>query len=379
MILQIVCAGHHCNPKRCYNLRMRVLLVSPYGAKVNPYIGLFRDGLAAAGAHVGESRELAPAQIGGVARPDVIHLHWLEALNQPPPVRVRGARRLLNSRAVREVRRGVRLAALLRVLLAFQGSGGCVATTVHNLDPHEGGGMADRWALAALLRKARIVHVHDASTAAEIDRRYGRTAGVTVIPHGHYIAAYPNQVGRDEARRLLDLPRGAFVYVCLGLLRPYKGLEELLPAFRQLCGEQLRLVVAGRPKSPSYTARLASLADGDARIRLEPRFIPVEEVQRYLNAADIAVLPYRQITTSGAALLAFSFGLPVIAPALGAFPNLVSSERGILYEGGRLVQAMTAAQAGSWAAARAPILDWVRQFDWEEIGRRLVAAYGTEG
>jgi len=354
---------------------MRVLLLSPYGAKVNPYIGLFRDGLAAAGAQVEESRALAPGQLSGSARPDVVHLHWLEGLNLPQPVRMRGARRLLNARAVYEVRRGVRLARLLRQLLAFQAGGGCVATTVHNLDPHEGGGLADRWALAALLRRGQVVHVHDASTAAEIERRFGRRTGVAVIPHGHYLAAYPNEVGREAARDRLGLPPDAFVYACLGLLRPYKGLEELLPAFRQLEGEKLRLLVAGRPKSVSYAERLAALAEGDARIRLDPRFVPVDEVQHYLNAADIAVLPYRQITTSGAALLAFSFGLPVIAPAIGAFPNLVAPERGILYELGQLPQAMAAAPVRSWTAERAAIRAWVRRFDWNEIGRRLVAAY----
>ncbi len=354
---------------------MRVLLLSPYGANVNPYIRLFRDGLAAAGAQVEESRALAAGQLSGAARPDVVHLHWLEGLNLPPPVRVRGARRMLNSRPIYEMRRWAGSAALLRQLLAFQEAGGCVATTVHNLDPHEGGGPADRWALAALLRRARVVHVHDASTAAEIGRRFGRSAGVTVIPHGHYLSAYPNQVSRDAARDLLGLPPDAFVYVCLGLLRPYKGLEELLPAFRKLEGEKLRLLVAGRPKSASYAERLAALAAGDARIRLEPRFVPVDEVQQYLNAADVAVLPYRQTTASGAALLAFSFGLPVIAPAIGAFPNLVAAGRGILYEAGQLSQAMADAPARSWTGASASILAWVRQFDWEEIGRRLVAAY----
>jgi glycosyltransferase involved in cell wall biosynthesis len=137
--------------------------------------------------------------------------------------------------------------------------------------------------------------------------------------------------------------------------------------------------VAGRPQDAVYVARLATLATGDERVTLEPRFVPSEEVQIYLNAADIAVLPYRQITTSGAALLAFSFGLPVIAPAIGAFPNLITAERGVLYRPGQLLEAMQAAREIDWSATRGPTMEWVRQFSWEDIGHQLVEAYTKVG
>ena len=132
----------------------------------------------------------------------------------------------------------------------------------------------------------------------------------------------------------VSLPADAFVFACLGLLRPYKGLEELLPAFQSLPERDLFLLLAGKPGSKSYLSALQALAAGDDRIRLEPRFLQPEEVQLYLNAADACVLPYRQITTSGAAVLAFSFGLPVIAPALGVFPNLVTEGTRVALQSG---------------------------------------------
>jgi glycosyltransferase involved in cell wall biosynthesis len=165
----------------------------------------------------------------------------------------------------------------------------------------------------------------------------------------------------------------------LGLLRPYKGLEELLPAFRALPEAGVFLLVAGKPGSEHYAETLAALATGDPRIRLEPRFVSPAEVQLYFNAADICVLPYRQITTSGAALLAFSFGLPVIAPAIGAFPNLVTGRRGILYDPAApdgLVCALAQARQAEWQGVREEIMAWVAQFDWQQIGCRLIEAYG---
>ena len=373
----------------------RVLLLSAFGTGVNPYIGLLRDGLTAAGAVVRLASALTPADLGP-DRPDVIHLHWLESHDRPPRITASGLRgaadlprralrrsleAVANSPGFYALRRWRRFRTLFSRLQAFQAAGGRVAYTVHNLDPHEDAGLAVRWATARLMRQADVIHVHDASTAEAVAARFGRGRGVAVIPHGHYLGAYPNTVGREEARSRLGLPAGAFVYVCLGLMRPYKGLEELLPAFRSLPDPGAHLVLAGKPGSNDYLAALTALAADDERIRLVPRFVPPEDVQLYLNAADIAVFPYRQITTSGAALLAFSFGLPVIAPALGAFTNLLAAggaRRGILYDPAApddLARALAQARATDWTGTREEIKEWVRQFDWGEIGRKLLAAY----
>ena len=209
-------------------------------------------------------------------------------------------------------------------------------------------------------------------------RALADASGSLAIPHGHYIDCYPNEIGREAARDRLGLPADAFVYLALGLMRPYKGLEELAPAFRSLPDRDVVLLLAGKPSPASYAETLARLTVGDPRIRLIPQFVPPQDVQLYLNAADICVLPYRQITTSGAALLAFSFGAPVLAPRIGAFPHLLAEGRGILYDPADpagLAHALTDAASTDWQPIRPEILAWVRQFDWPGIGSRLVAAY----
>lgn len=354
---------------------MRALLVSPYGTKVNPYIGLLREGLAAAGAAVSDARLLTPARLTGPERPDVIHLHWIEGYDRGATPRSPALARLARLGPARDLLRWSQLAALLDVLARFQREGGRVAYTAHNLDPHEAGSWPERRALRRIITSADLVHAHDAATASELAARFGRRDRVAVIPHGHYLDAYPNAVNRSEARGQLDLRETAFVYACLGLLRPYKGLEELIPAFRNRQSEDAILLIAGKAHDTRYAEHLAGLVRGDRRIRFEPRFIPGDELQVYFNAADIVALPYRQITTSGAAMLAFSFGAPVIAPAIGAFPDLVTPERGILYTAGGLPAALAAAQARDWTAARGPIIGSVRQFDWAGIGRALLNAY----
>ena len=56
-------------------------------------------------------------------------------------------------------------------------------------------------------------------------------------------------------------------------------------------------------------------------------FVPDGEVQHYLLAADAVVLPFKEILTSGSAMLALSFGRPVVAPH-GWVTLLISSESG---------------------------------------------------
>jgi glycosyltransferase involved in cell wall biosynthesis len=373
----------------------RVVLLSPIGTSINPYIGLLRDGLAAAGAQVRLVERLDVAAFASDQRPDVIHVHWLDRYDVPPAVVFlglhgatdlprraarRGLETVCNLPLVYAVRRWLRLRRLLAQLSHFQKSGGRVAYTVHNVEAHEGENPADRWGTARLIQLADVVHVHDASTAEAVAARFGRRTGVVVIPHGHYIDSYPNTVSRAAARGRLGLPDGAFVYLALGLLRPYKGLEELIPAFRSLPADDAVLLMAGIPSPADYAQALHELAGGDARIRLIPRFVPPEDVQLYLNAADICVLPYRQITTSGAAVLALSFGVPVLAPAIGAFPHLLAQGRGILYNPGEahsLAQALAQARTRAWRSAPAEIIAWTRQFGWTEIGRTLLAAYRT--
>ena len=60
--------------------------------------------------------------------------------------------------------------------------------------------------------------------------------------------------------------------------------------------------------------------------------VPDDRMQVYLRAADAVVLPYRDVLTSGSAILAMTFGQPVIAPAIGCLPESLGSEGTILYD-----------------------------------------------
>ena len=113
-------------------------------------------------------------------------------------------------------------------------------------------------------------------------------------------------------------------------MRPYKCVDELLSAFAALPDLTARLIVAGGCGDAALEAELHRLAARDARVRLDLRHVPDNEVPVLMGAADVVCCPSRGVLTSGSVLLAMSYGRPVIAPSVGCIPETVG-DAGWLY------------------------------------------------
>lgn len=140
---------------------------------------------------------------------------------------------------------------------------------------------------------------------------------IRVIHHGafDYLTRLP-----EEKRLPVEL-EGAEgpVILFFGLLRPYKGIDTLLEAFREIEGAELWIV--GNPRmdiEPLH--RLAALAPG--RVRFLTRFIEDAEIPAIMRRADIVTLPYRDIEHSGVLYAALAFGKPLVLSAIGGFPEV---------------------------------------------------------
>lgn len=220
---------------------------------------------------------------------------------------------------------GARLrSAVLRLLLLRARLGGTrVVWTAHNLGNHEARNVtAEARFMRRFHRAVAGVHYLSSATRDEAVARFPALAERphVVVPHGHYRSVLAT-VDRAAARERLDLPPDAPVLLFVGKVRAYKGVEDLLAAFRDVADPGAVLVVAGSAAAPDEeTLRARAAADG--RVRLLLRHLDDDELATVLGAADVVVLPYTRITNSGSALLALSAGRPVVAPALGALPEL---------------------------------------------------------
>jgi glycosyltransferase involved in cell wall biosynthesis len=231
--------------------------------------------------------------------------------------------------------------------------------------------------LTKLLAEMDAVIVHSEHGAGRLRDDFGVPAGrLEVIPHGafDYLTRQDDQVPLPEELAAVEGP----VVLAFGLIRPYKGTDVLLEAFRRIDGAELWIV--GMPRMPMGELReLADRAPGT--VRFVDRFVTDAEIPAFMRRADLAVLPYRNIEQSGVLYTALAFGRPLVLSAVGGFTEI--AERGAA----RLVppeDPETLAQAiGELLeddAAREALARGARELaagpsSWEEIGRRTVGLY----
>jgi glycosyltransferase involved in cell wall biosynthesis len=111
------------------------------------------------------------------------------------------------------------------------------------------------------------------------------------------------------------------VILSFGVIRPYKGVDVLLKAFRHVPGAELWIV--GRPLGMNMAAleQLAAAAAG--RVRMVTRFVADAEVPAIFRRADIVALPYLAAEQSGVLYTALAFGKAIVASSVGGFPEVV--------------------------------------------------------
>ena len=219
-----------------------------------------------------------------LGRYDVVHAHWPEdVLDATTPVKALGKRACM---------------ALWLARLAITRTP--IVRTVHNLELPSG--------MDPL--KRRLVVAMDTMTAHRVlisettPRPHGPS---TVVLHGHY------------SGWLGDLPRspqvpGRIAY--FGLVRRYKNVESLARAFTQTAEAHpdWSLSIAGRPSSDELAQALEQIVAGDERVTMTLRYLSDAEIVTEVTAAQVVVLPYKEMHNSGSLLTTLSLGRPALVP-----------------------------------------------------------------
>ena len=342
-----------------------------FGTRSNQYGALLARSLRRHDVHLEPGDYAFGADWLERSRPEysVLHLNWLDRFyTQGRPEGALGEYARFAETLIHAMRIGYR-----------------VVWTLHNLFPHERPHPElDRLVNLLVAREADVVIAHCRYGAEQLTRRYGvRT--VHVVPHGHYMDIFPDEVERPQARSRLGIGDDRFVYVFFGNMRGYKGLEELIAAFRQIARPRdlLMLMMKTNARAPGLLERLTAAAGGDPSIRIETSaFFAEEDFQYYLNAADVAVLPFREVMTSGSAIQALGFGLPLVVPRRGCMADLIDGSMGVLYEPndpGALPEAMRRVRDMDLQAAGRAARAQARRFDWDLIGDRIASLYRGSG
>jgi glycosyltransferase involved in cell wall biosynthesis len=200
--------------------------------------------------------------------------------------------------------------------------------TVHNLLPHDKQFNNDVWARRFLSELCDAKIVHSKSIINDMEKIGLNTKKTYINPHGNLIGVYKNNITKESAREYFGFSKKDFVFLFFGRIEPYKGVEELLEAFRQLTKKRknIKLLIAGDCHNKSIIAKLNYYKKKlKERVEIHSFYIENYKVQHYHNCADIVVSPFRAITTSSSVILALSFGKPIICPEIGVLKDLPKS------------------------------------------------------
>ncbi len=279
---------------------VRVLLTVPRpNETTNPYVTDLVEGLQHEGVEVGflDSREVL------VGSWNVVHIQWPEGLTE-------------GSTAVRRmVKRVLALITLTRAKI----KGAPVIRTVHNHAPHDGRSRLGAW-MEALLDRSTNLRIY----LNEADEPRSEESLVLLHP------AYKPVIAMDEH------PTPEQNVFSFGLIRPYKGYEGLIRAWRERNGEGRALIAGGLGGDEQYANDVLAAAENTPGLTVYPHFLSEQVLQSTIRASELVVLPYRNLYNSGAAILSLSVGTPVLVGRSASTESLqaeLGEDRVVLFDG----------------------------------------------
>ena len=168
--------------------------------------------------------------------------------------------------------------------------------------------------------------------------------------------------------------------LCFGLVRPYKGIDVLVEAWKgdratPSCGSWAPRAWTPRRCAPPRRPACASSSASS----------PTGEAAAFFRRADLAVLPYREIEQSGVLYTALGFAVPLVLSDVGGFPEVAAAgaaelvapgdagraarrPASSLLEDPRAARALRDGRAARWPTSR---------YGWDAIARAHLELYET--
>jgi glycosyltransferase involved in cell wall biosynthesis len=177
-----------------------------------------------------------------------------------------------------------------------------------------------------LFRLADRYVVHSEFERQLVASHYGLPLDrIETIPHAAYTHYRRGGRWRPAPDRCCNL-------LFFGVIRPFKGLEDLIRAFNAIPADQVDrywLTVVGETwEGWDVPGELIAASPHRARITFINRYVTDEEADRIFGGADVVVLPYHRSSQSGPLQIAMHYGLPVVVSAVGGLVEAVQGYAG---------------------------------------------------
>ena len=249
-------------------------------------------------------------------------------------------------------------------------------------EPHPRG-LLSRWRYRALMETCDVIAMHGEGLAAVLREIYPSCSErITALTHGMDVPELPSKGDREMARDWLGVRPGERLLLFFGMIKPYKGLEDVLDAMPAVLARMpdVRLCIAGEGlmSMRGVEKQIAALPAGAVIPRIG--FVPQAEVSRYFGAADLVLACYKEIPASSVVLQAMAHASPVLVKRVGALPELVQEGRCGFVAGDDLAEAIAGAledperRASIGRRAREHV---ERRHAWERVAEDTLRLYSV--
>ncbi|MCC6797173.1 MAG: glycosyltransferase family 4 protein [Candidatus Hydrogenedentes bacterium] len=210
----------------------------------------------------------------------------------------------------------------------FRMLGKHVVYTAHNVLPHDADSVKNRivYSIVYRLLVDKIV-VHGQAIKERIVYEFGvDTERVSVVAHGTYHAKDSADISKPSAREQLGIPKHERVLLCFGLQRFYKGTHFVLEALDNYRAANVTLLVRGHAPERSYqdlVERMVNAHAGTLKVNAKFGAVSNSDMELLFKAADIVLLPYLEGSQSGIKFMAYAYGRPVLASAVGSLQEYI--------------------------------------------------------
>ncbi len=196
-----------------------------------------------------------------------------------------------------------------------------IAAICHNVLPHESFFLS-RKLTSRFIKRMDLLVTHSTSDMDIVESMTGKpdTLKLYLPLYDQYLSS---DLDRRGARKKLGYSADAQIVLFFGLIRPYKGLMDLIEAMKHLPHEISLLIVGECYSDSSEIMKAITSEELSGRVRWIDEFVPDNQVAKYFLASDVVALPYRHATQSAVAQIAIAFRRVLVLTDTGGLPELL--------------------------------------------------------
>lgn len=282
----------------------------PITNNANRYIDISKSCIEAAGNSIVDFNELRYENMDDV---DCVILNWYESVPSNKSIKIL-----------------YHIALRVRKILQLKMKHVKIITTFHNKKPHDINNKISE-KMIKIFYKWLLKNSNKIIVLSNNSKNYLLPyLSPKEIRKKTFLIPHPNYIGEEKSiSNLGNKSPKEFKLLFIGQIRPYKNIETLIDAIKDLADYPIYLVVAGSPSNEEYRHSLLNRTETsiNSNISFDFRFIPEEEMSNLFNNASITVLPYdiQSSMNSGTVILSFSNGKTVICPRISTLSDFDES------------------------------------------------------